>query len=428
MIDIFYEIWGTVRRNKLRTSLTGFAVAWGILILIVLLGAGNGVINAIMQSTDDYLSNSMVIFPGRTSKPYQGMKEGRRIRLRNDDIEYTQKNFSEHVENASGRLEQSGTITLGEQYISSSVSGVSPSEMVINKRQMMCGRFINELDLRDKRKVLVIGTSQAKELLSTSNGNQTTRDVDYKRILGKYVNFNGIAFQVVGVYKTDESGMGNESFMPFSTMSVIYHQTDNIHRIYFSFHGLESEEANEEFEKSYKAGMNPRHDAASDDDEALWIWNRFTNNLEMNQGMSIIRTALWIIGILTLISGIVGVSNIMLIAVKERTHEFGIRKAIGAKPLSIIRLIMVESVVITTIFGYIGMLLGIGVNQYMDATLGHKSMDTGLFEMSVFVNPTVGLDVCIEATVTLIIAGTIAGLVPARKAANIRPIEALRAE
>ena len=218
MIDIFYEIWGTVRRNKLRTSLTGFAVAWGILILIVLLGAGNGVINAIMQSTDDYLSNSMVIFPGRTSKPYQGMKEGRRIRLRNDDIEYTQKNFSEHVENASGRLEQSGTITLGEQYISSSVSGVSPSEMVINKRQMMCGRFINELDLRDKRKVLVIGTSQAKELLSTSNGNQANRDVDYKRILGKYVNFNGIAFQVVGVYKTDESGMGNESFITSLSM------------------------------------------------------------------------------------------------------------------------------------------------------------------------------------------------------------------
>lgn len=427
MIDIFQEIWGTVRRNKLRTSLTGFAVAWGILILIVLLGAGNGVINAITQSTDNFLSNSMVIFPGETSKPYNGMKEGRRIRLTNDDIDYTQKNFGNHVENASGRLEQSGTITLGAQYISSRINGVGPSDIIINKRQMMCGRFINELDLRDKRKVLVIGTSQAKELLSTADGQQSN-NTDYKRILGKFVNVSNIAYQVVGVYKTDESGMGNESFMPFTTMSIIYNQTDRIHQIYFSFHGLESEEANEEFEKSYKAGLNPRHDAAPDDDEALWIWNRFTNNLEMNKGMGIIRTALWIVGILTLISGIVGVSNIMLIAVKERTHEFGIRKAIGAKPFSIIQLILVESIVITTFFGYIGMLLGIGVNQYMDATIGNQSMDTGLFEMSVFVNPTVGIDVCIEATLTLIIAGTLAGLIPARKAANIRPIEALRAE
>ena len=230
MIDIFYEIWGTVRRNKLRTSLTGFAVAWGILILIVLLGAGNGVINAITQSTDNFLSNSMVVIPGRTSKPYMGMKEGRRIKLRNDDIEYTQANFSSNVENVSGRLEQSGTISLGEQYVTSSVSGVGPSEMLINKRQMMCGRFINELDLRDKRKVLVLGTSQAKELLSSSNGSQMARPVDYKRIIGKFVNFNGIAFQVVGVYKTDESGMGNESFMPFSTMSIIYNQTYRKHK------------------------------------------------------------------------------------------------------------------------------------------------------------------------------------------------------
>ena len=428
MIDMFNEIWGTVRRNKLRTSLTGFSVAWGILILIVLLGAGNGVINAVTQSNDRFLANSMTIFPGWTSKPYKGMKEGRRIQLKNKDIDLTERYFSDNVENVSGKVGQSGTITLGEQYINSSVNGVEPAEKVINKREMMCGRFINELDLRDKRKVIVLGTSQAKELLSTSDGNVAAKEIDYHRILGKNVIFNGLVFQVVGVYKTDESGMGNESFVPFTTMRTIYHESENLHEISFTFHGLDSKEANEEFETNYKARINQAHEAAPDDSEALWIWNRFTNNLEMNQGMDIIRTALWVIGILTLISGIVGVSNIMLIAVKERTHEFGIRKAIGAKPMSIIWLIMTESIIITTIFGYIGMLIGIGINQYMDATMGQQSIDTGLFEMSVFSNPTVGIDVCIQATLTLIIAGTLAGLIPARKAANIRPIEALRAE
>ena len=160
----------------------------------------------------------------------------------------------------------------------------------------------------------------------------------------------------------------------------------------------------------------------------MWIWNRFTQNLQMNQGISIIHTALWVIGIFTLLSGIVGVSNIMLITVKERTREFGIRKAIGASPGSLLRLIIIESVLITTFFGYIGMLLGISANLYMDATIGHTKVNSGLFEATMFVNPTVGIDVCIEATVVMIVAGTVAGLIPARKAAHTRPIEALRAE
>lgn len=158
------------------------------------------------------------------------------------------------------------------------------------------------------------------------------------------------------------------------------------------------------------------------------MWNRFTQNMQMEQGMSILRTALWVIGLFTLLSGIVGVSNIMLITVKERTREFGIRKAIGAKPASILRLIIIESVIITTLFGYIGMLLGVAANQYMDATIGHEQVNTGLFTATMFVNPTVGIGVCLEATLVMILAGTLAGLVPARKAARIRPIEALRSE
>ena len=161
---------------------------------------------------------------------------------------------------------------------------------------------------------------------------------------------------------------------------------------------------------------------------SIWLWNRYTQSMQMNTGIGIIRTALWIIGLFTLLSGIVGVSNIMLITVKERTREFGIRKAIGASPASILKLIIIESVIITTLFGYTGMVLGVMANEYMDATIGHMKVDTGLFQATMFLNPTVGLDVCIEATLTLIIAGTLAGFIPARKASRIRPVEALKAE
>ena len=196
----------------------------------------------------------------------------------------------------------------------------------------------------------------------------------------------------------------------------------------FSFHGLNTQQENENFEKSLTAKINKNHHAAPDDESSVWVWNRFTQAMQMNTGMSIIHLALWIVGLFTLLSGVVGVSNIMLITVKERTREFGIRKAIGAKPSSILWLIIVESIIITTIFGYVGMIAGIGANQYMDATLGGMNADFGIGQAKMFVNPTVGLDVCIEATLVMIIAGTLAGLLPARKAAKIRPIEALRAE
>ena len=211
-------------------------------------------------------------------------------------------------------------------------------------------------------------------------------------------------------------------------MRTIYGRGDKADNIIFSFKGLKTEQDNEAFEKKYRARINANHSAAPDDENAIWIWNRFTQAMQMNTGMGIIRTALWIIGIFTLLSGIVGVSNIMLITVKERTREFGIRKAIGAKPRSILRLIIIESIIITTFFGYIGMVLGVAVNQYMDVTSGNMQVDVGPFKAAMFVNPTVGLDVCIEATVVMVLAGTIAGFIPARKAAHIRPIEALRAE
>ena len=412
-MELLNEIWQTARRNKLRTTLTGFAVAWGIFMLIVLLGAGNGLINASVEQNNRFLSSSMVVFGGETSMPYQGLKEGRDIRLHESDMKITEREFSENVDEVGAQYNTSATISFGQQYVSTSISGVYPNHTKINKVEILQGRFINEIDVKESRKVLVLGNKQAKEL---------------KCLVGDFLNVGNFAFKVVGIYKEQENGR-SDVFSSYTAIKRIYGaKTDDAGRIEFTFHGLPTEEANEAFERSYRHRLNAEHQAHPEDEDAVWLWNRFTQNLQMEQGIGIIRTALWIVGLFTLLSGIVGVSNIMLITVKERTHEFGIRKAIGAKPWGILRLIIIESVIITTIFGYIGMLLGIFANEYMDATIGHETIDTGLFKATMFLNPTVGLDVCVEATLVMIIAGTIAGLIPAFKASRIRPIEALRAD
>ena len=381
--------------------------------LIVLLGAGNGLINANLKQSGRFLSSSMVVYGGYTSKPYQGLKEGRNIRLHERDMEITETEFTQNVDEVGAQYNTSATISFGQQYISTSISGVYPNHTKINKVEMLQGRFINENDVKENRKVLVLGNKQVKEL---------------KCQIGDFVNVGDFAFKVVGVYKENENGRA-EVFSSYSAIKRIFGaNTDDAGRIEFTFHGLSTEKANEDFEKDYRRRLNAEHQAHPDDEDAVWLWNRFTQNLQMEKGIGIIRTALWIVGLFTLLSGIVGVSNIMLITVKERTHEFGIRKAIGAKPWSILKLIITESVIITTFFGYIGMVLGVAANEYMDATIGHETIDTGLFKATMFLNPTVGLDVCIEATLVMIIAGTIAGLIPAFKASRIRPIEALRAD
>ena len=420
MRDILTEIWATARRNKLRTTLTGFAVAWGIFMLIFLLGAGNGLINATQQNSHRYLNTSMVIFGGQTSKAHKGLKEGRRIELNDRDMEITEERFSDNVEEVGAELDHGNTtMSHGKEYTAANISGVYPNDYIINKRDMIYGRFINKIDIRDRRKSIVISDDMAKELSPTGN---------VEDMLGQIVRMEDLAFHIVGIYQVDKSMMGTDAFIPFTTYRTIYNVGDKTGNIVFSFKGLETEQQNEAFEQRYRANLNGNHGAAPDDEEAVWIWNRFTQAMQMNTGMGMLRTALWIVGIFTLLSGIVGVSNIMLITVKERTHEFGIRKAIGATPWSILRLIIIESIIITTFFGYIGMVLGIAANEYMNATIGNMKVDSGMFTTTMFVNPTVGFDVCINATLLMVVAGTIAGLIPARKAAHVRPIEALRAE
>lgn len=420
MRDIFIEILTTIKHNRLRTALTGFSVAWGIFILIVLLGAGNGLINATMGNSSRYLSTSMVVSGGATSKAYDGLGEGRDVQLNDKDFNITSKGFPNNVKSVGAELSQQGeTLVNGSDYTTGiNLSGIYPNDVEINKRTMICGRFINELDLKERRKSIVISSDMAKELLPQSP----------LSLNGQIIRTTTLAFRVVGIYESQKNSMGNEAFIPFTTFRAIYNKGDKTGNIVFSFSNLNSEVENEAFESDYRARINRQHRAAPDDENAIWIWNRFTQALSMNTATGLLRTALWVIGILTLISGIVGVSNIMLITVRERTHEFGIRKAIGAKPWSILRLIIIESIVITTFFGYIGMVLGIAANLYMDATIGQETIDNGLFAIQMFTDPTVGIDVCVKATLLMIVAGTLAGMVPARKAAKIRPIEALRAE
>ena len=419
MRELIKEIWSTSKRNKLRTSLTGFAVAWGIFMLIFLLGAGNGLINAQLQQSTRFLANSMRVFPGETSKAYKGLKEGRSITLNDRDILISNQTYGQYVDDVGGRLEQYNVnINYGDNYVASqSLVGVAPTHPKIDKTEMIAGRFINEIDMKEQRKNVVLSRSQAKELSK-----------DYHSLVGKNVKISNLNFQVVGIYKDDESRNNTDAFIAYSTIKTIYAKGDDAGSLEFTIKNLKTQEDNEQFEKNYRASINNNHQAAPDDDRTIWLWNRYMDNIQMNQGIAIMQTALWIVGLFTLLSGIVGVSNIMLITVKERTREFGVRKAIGAKPWSILKLIITESIIITSFFGYIGMVCGVAANEIMDATIGHTTVDTGLFKAAMFVNPTVGLGTCIGATITIVIAGTIAGLIPAIKAARIRPIEALRAE
>ena len=441
MRDVFTEIWESIRRNKLRTCLTGFAVSWGIFMLIVLLGAGNGLMNAFMTGSEDIATNTMQVGGGRTSKPYDGLKEGRRISLEDGDVSLTAGElFADHVDRVVSTVGTNVTVNYGKKHFAGYIEGNYPARQEMDKIEVRYGRFINEKDIRDSRKVVVLSENQAESLLGSGSRDSGARfamlsfeskgqnKVDVTALLGQYVRIGTFSFRVVGITKSDRMSDSNIFYAPYTTVKTIYGKGKEIDDLTFTFHGLDSEADNDAFEDRYRAAVNLRHRAAPDDRRAIWIWNRFTQNLQMNKGRRILSTALWIIGLLTLLGGIVGVSNIMLITVKERTHEFGIRKAIGASPWGIMKLILAESVSITAFFGYVGMLLGMVACLVLDKTVGQSTVSVMDEQIAMLVNPTVGLDVAIGATVVLIVAGTFAGLFPARKAAQVRPIEALRAE
>jgi len=407
--DTWGEILDVVARNKLRTALTGFAVAWGIFMLVVLLGSGNGLAHGIEYQFRDDAINSIWISAGRTSVPFKGLQPGRRVQLENQDYDEVTSRIP-GVEISSARFWIFGNqqVTYGNETGSFTIRAVHPGHRVIERTKVIRGRFINELDLQDFRKVAVIGTLVADTLFGKEPA------------VGKQIAINKIAFTVVGVF--DDEGSDREKefiYLPISTAQRTFNGKNQISQILYTT-GDASLEATKAMASRSRDILAVNHTFDPEDMRALFVNNNVENFQRFVQMMAAIRGFVWVVGIGTLIAGVVGVSNIMLVAVKERTREIGVRKAVGATPASIVGLVLLESVVITAMAGYLGLISGIGVLEAVSSLLPQES--------SFFRNPEVDLRVAIAATVLLIVAGTIAGFFPARRAAAIRPVEALRDE
>ena len=416
MLDTLQEIYGAIMRNKMRTIATGFAVASGLFLIIVLQGAGNGVINSFEANMGNFSFDAIHIFGGMTTKPFEGIKEGRFIQLDDRDVEMTERVFPHYVRDVMPSLSQGSLIAShGPQHISAELMGVRPSWAALDAVKIVEGRFINEIDLQQKRKVVVMSDTDAKDLFPKE-----------RNVVGRSFDLSGISYTVAGIYKNEQMSNNRTFYAPFTTVATIYNAGRFINRLSMTIRHIESDSVMEQFMDEYTRASSHIHSFAPDDRRALWIWNQASDSIQMKRAQRILHTAFWILGLLTLVSGVVGVSNIMLISVKERTREFGIRRAIGARPWNIIRMVMAESVVITAIFGYAGMLLGVFFCEWMDRTVGNQTMDVGLFQAKYFVNPTVDISTCLIATVIIIIAGALAGFFPARKAVKVKPIDALR--
>lgn len=418
MIDTIHEIIGELKRNKLRTIATGFAVTSGLFLLIVLQGAGNGLIHSFTENMSGFAFDAIRIYGGTTTMPYQGIKEGRRIRLDDRDVEMSRRSFPNQVTDVLPTLEQDGIITsFGENYISTNLNGVYPPHQQLEALKILQGRFINTIDLEHSRKVIVIDDGTVKDLFK-----------HHENPIGQNIKLGNIIYKIVGVYKGDEMRNSKEAYIPYTTLSIIYNRGRYIDEMAMKIKNIPTDSAMNAFMDDYIRASSYIHNFDPKDQRALWIWNQAGDAIQMNTAMDMLKNAFFILGLLTLVSGIVGVSNIMLISVKERTREFGIRRAIGARPWSIIRMVILESVIITSIFGYIGMLLGIFFCEWMDKAVGGQTMDLGVFQAKYFVDPTVDLSICIQATIVIIIAGALAGFFPARKAVKVKPVEALAAQ
>lgn len=421
--DGLREIWSTIKKNKLRTALTGFSVAWGIFMLIVLLGAGNGLRNGVMYNFRNYSQNMVEAWTRYTAMPYKGMQPNRRIRFTEEDFEAISRLHPEIVLK-SATVSRSDTISYGSEYLTGSMNGVYPDHAAINFVNVLSGngRFINDLDIRGKRKVIVLSPRMAEVLFRDQSP------------LGAYVKAGNIMLQVVGVYKDENNNNNAPAYIPFSTAQTLFNRGYGFSSMVFTVKGVVTEEENEAFNQRFRAGMARRHRFDPEDRNAIGMYN-LANDFRMFNGMlNGITLFIWVVGIGTLMAGVVGVSNIMLITVRERTREFGIRKALGAKPRSILGLIIFESIMVTAVFGYVGMLLGIGLTELINygmemAQAGAEAVAANPGEnLSVFRNPTVGLGISLAATGVLIIAGVFAGYFPARKAVKISAIDAMRAE
>lgn len=406
MIDLISEIIQTMRNNRLRTALTGFAVAWGIFMLIVLLGMSRGVYNGFHSFASADNSMMINVWPGYTTKPYKGYKEGRAIELNEADKSIIKSRGGRFIDDVRAIIVlDSSRVSTGRDYIASSVYGHFPGEDRRAKLKIIHGRFLNQRDLDEKRKVIVLEEKNARLLFD-----------DESQAVGKRIDCMGLSWLVIGVYSHRwETG----SYVPFSTAMALQSPDGKVSEMMIYLHNVETTDDGDQAETDVRQSIASAHDYASDDEGGIYLWNRFNHYLRNNQALSILDMAVWIIGFLTLLSGIVGVSNIMFVSVRERTHEIGIRRAIGAKPRSILSQIIAESVALTTFFGYIGIVAGTLVTGILS-----KVFEDGDF----LKDPTVNLHIAFEVTVVLIAAGALAGLFPALKALKVKPVEALRDE
>lgn len=413
--DSIREIFSTIGKNKLRTFLTSFAVAWGIFMLIILLAAGNGLKNGVTSNFSRRAQNSVTLWPGWTSMAYKGLPTNRQIKFDQKDYDLIRNKIPE-VEYVSVRLSQRVTLSYEKEYGSWDIDGVSQDASIINNLKVANGngRFLNKMDVDNRRKVIVLSPDMKKVLFKD------------KDPIDQYVIAdNNIAYQVIGVYDNEDIYDNNPpGYIPFTTAQMLYNKGYGFRRIDFTVVGLPTKEANEKFVEKLRQRMGTLHNFDPADRSALYVRNTAEDMLEAQSIFFIITAFIIVIGIASLLAGIVGVGNIMLITVKERTKEIGIRKAIGATPFSVLKLIIFESILITTVAGYIGIVIGVGITEGISTIMANAPSDGP----SIFNDPTVDLSTVIWATVVLIVAGTIAGLIPALKATKVSPIEAMRAE
>ncbi len=406
-LDRWREIFQAISKNKLRTVLSGFTIAFAILLFTLLFGIGNGLKNTFAKNFAGDSQNSVYVYSGRTTKPFKGLQSGRRIQFRNDDIKFMNDEFENEIQflSPSIRRQMQGAYK-GEQN-SYTVRGVYPDYQPLESAVIESGRFLSVLDIKNRMKVVAIGRLVEEDLFGQLSA------------LGKEINLDGFSYRVVGVF-SDPGGDNDERFIytPFTTLQGMYKENDEVDYVGLTFNPALNVDQALNFSNSLTKMLKDKHSVDPRDQGAIRVRNYAEGTKNVQQFMTVLNVIILFIGIGTLVAGIIGISNIMVYIVKERTKELGIRKALGASPGSIINMIMMESVFITALAGYVGLLAGV-------FTL--KAIGDGLEDYFI-INPSVENYVVIGATIILIIAGTIAGYIPAKRAASIKPIVALNDE
>ncbi|MFT7066697.1 MAG: putative ABC transport system permease protein [Sediminicola sp.] len=405
--DNWKEIFQTIQKNKLRTFLSGFTVALGIFIFVVLFGFGNGLINTFDDFFGDDATNVFFIFPGRTTVPYQGYKANRQIEFDNSDIADIEKNFPMFLEYTTPRISRSSLVKYKNESNNYSNRAVGPAHQYSEKTIMMKGRYLNEADIAKRTKYAVIGRLVEQDLFGSDNS------------VGNYIDIGGSVFMVIGVFQ-DEGGDNEERmiYIPYTTRQLIEKNTDKIDQLIVGFRPEIGYAGAMAFDRSLTRFIKDKKYISPDDESGVFIRN-IADQLKQNQQFaSVLQLIVAFVAFGTIIAGIIGISNIMVFVVKERTKELGVRKALGATPKAVIGTILLESVFITTISGFIGMILGIAILGSLGDTLKDYFIT----------NPYINLTMAISATIVLIFFGALAGYLPAKRAANIKPIVALRDE